>query len=145
MPVVSSTAAVTKVTKTQTINDVLQNNSATAPCGGTSGPSGSGSGSGSEVAAADLVLRRDGPQMDVPATSTPAAAAADTEFKLLAIDSSSEAPTVAGEPVTVLCCAVAGNLTQSLSHRFSDQVLFITVASCLGSPLLTCTVWYRSK
>ena len=141
MSVVSSTAAVTKVTKTQTINDVLQNNSATAPCGGTSGPSGSGS----EVAAADLVLRRDGPQMDVPATSTPAAAAADTEFKLLAIDSSSEAPTVAGEPVTVLCCAVAGNLTQSLSHRFSDQVLFITVASCLGSPLLTCTVWYRSK
>ena len=88
-------------TEAQTIYGVLQNNSATSPCGGMAiGGNGRG---GVGAAAADLVWRRGGPTDDAAAAAA-AAAAADAGFKLLAVDFSSKVPVVVGEPV--LCASV---------------------------------------
>ena len=86
-------------TQAQTIYGVLQNNSATSPCGGGVAVGGNGRGGVGGVAA-DLVWRRGGPTDDAAAT----AAAADAGFKLLAVDFSSKVPVVVGEPV--LCASV---------------------------------------
>ena len=90
--------------KTKTLYAVLQNNSATSPCGGGTGV----------VNAGDLVrwapmshptsdadvARAPTDTQGTPATAT----ATDTGFKLLGIGFSSEVPVVVGEPV--LCASV---------------------------------------
>jgi hypothetical protein len=85
-------------TQAQTIYGVLQNNSATSPCGGMAI---GGNGRGGVGAAADLVWRRGGPTGDA---AVAVAAVADAGFKLLAIDFSSKVPVVVGEPV--LCASL---------------------------------------
>ena len=85
--------------KTQTVYGVLQNNSATSPCGGESG---SESGGGGGTRAAELVRWR--PPQATAAGTAVTAAAADAGFKLLGIDFSSKVPVVSGEPI--LCASI---------------------------------------